>query len=93
MLGTVLTDYDLSSDRRRQYYYDYGDTSSSLIQRKARASSGTVRPALCSAHHVSGLQAVALAVALLVAAFWPRRWSACMGAGLTNAPTWSTASW
>jgi succinoglycan biosynthesis transport protein ExoP len=27
MLGTVLTDYDLSSDRRRQYYYDYGDSS------------------------------------------------------------------
>jgi capsular exopolysaccharide synthesis family protein len=27
MLGTVLTDYDLGSDRRRQYYYDYGDTS------------------------------------------------------------------
>jgi succinoglycan biosynthesis transport protein ExoP len=27
LLGTVLTDYDLSSDRRRQYYYDYGDTS------------------------------------------------------------------
>jgi polysaccharide biosynthesis transport protein len=27
LLGTVLTDYDLSSDRRRQYYYDYGDAS------------------------------------------------------------------
>jgi succinoglycan biosynthesis transport protein ExoP len=27
LLGTVLTDYDLSSDRRRQYYYDYGDTT------------------------------------------------------------------
>lgn len=27
LLGTVLTDYDLSSDRRRSYYYDYGDTS------------------------------------------------------------------
>jgi succinoglycan biosynthesis transport protein ExoP len=27
LLGTVLTDYDLSSDRRRQYYYDYGDRS------------------------------------------------------------------
>ncbi len=27
LLGTVLTDYDLSSDRKRQYYYDYGDTS------------------------------------------------------------------
>jgi len=27
LLGTVLTDYDLSSDRRRQYYYDYGNTS------------------------------------------------------------------
>ncbi|MGA2883064.1 MAG: polysaccharide biosynthesis tyrosine autokinase [Bryobacteraceae bacterium] len=25
LLGTVLTDYDLTSDRRRQYYYDYGD--------------------------------------------------------------------
>jgi len=25
MLGTVLTDYDLTSDRRRQYYYDYGE--------------------------------------------------------------------
>ncbi len=25
LLGTVLTDYDLSSDRRRQYYYDYGN--------------------------------------------------------------------
>jgi hypothetical protein len=23
----VLTDYDLSADRRRQYYYDYGDAS------------------------------------------------------------------
>lgn len=27
MLGTVLTDYDLNSDKRRQYYYDYGDAS------------------------------------------------------------------
>ncbi len=27
LLGTVLTDYDLSTDRRRQYYYDYGDPS------------------------------------------------------------------
>jgi polysaccharide biosynthesis transport protein len=27
LLGTVLTDYDLTSDRRRQYYYDYGDSS------------------------------------------------------------------
>jgi capsular exopolysaccharide synthesis family protein len=27
LLGTVLTDYDLSFDRRRQYYYDYGDHS------------------------------------------------------------------
>jgi len=27
LLGTVLTDYDLSSDRRRQYYYDYGNSS------------------------------------------------------------------
>jgi polysaccharide biosynthesis transport protein len=27
LLGTVLTDYDLSGDRRRQYYYDYGDAS------------------------------------------------------------------
>jgi polysaccharide biosynthesis transport protein len=27
LLGTVLTDYDLSADKRRQYYYDYGDTS------------------------------------------------------------------
>ena len=27
LLGTVLTDYDLSSDRRRQYDYDYGDSS------------------------------------------------------------------
>jgi|HubBroStandDraft_6_1064221.scaffolds.fasta_scaffold19326_2 succinoglycan biosynthesis transport protein ExoP len=27
ILGTVLTDYDLSADRRRQYYYEYGDTS------------------------------------------------------------------
>ncbi len=27
LLGTVLTDYDLSSDRRRQYYYDYGNPS------------------------------------------------------------------
>lgn len=27
LLGTVLTDYDLAGDRRRQYYYDYGDTS------------------------------------------------------------------
>jgi capsular exopolysaccharide synthesis family protein len=27
LLGTVLTDYDLSADRRRQYYYDYGDTT------------------------------------------------------------------
>jgi succinoglycan biosynthesis transport protein ExoP len=27
LLGTVLTDYDLTGDRRRQYYYDYGDTS------------------------------------------------------------------
>jgi len=25
LLGTVLTDYDFSSNRRRQYYYDYGD--------------------------------------------------------------------
>jgi capsular exopolysaccharide synthesis family protein len=27
LLGTVLTDYDLTADRRRRYYYDYGDTS------------------------------------------------------------------
>ncbi len=27
LLGTVLTDYDLSGDRRRHYYYDYGDAS------------------------------------------------------------------
>lgn len=27
LLGTVLTDYDLATDRKRQYYYDYGDTS------------------------------------------------------------------
>lgn len=27
LLGTVLTDYDLSGDRRRQYYYDYGYSS------------------------------------------------------------------
>lgn len=27
LLGTVLTDYDLSTDRRRQYYYDYGDAN------------------------------------------------------------------
>jgi|SRR5271165_340158 len=27
LVGTVLTDYDLSSDRRKQYYYDYGDPS------------------------------------------------------------------
>jgi capsular exopolysaccharide synthesis family protein len=25
LLGTVLTDCDLSSDRKKQYYYDYGD--------------------------------------------------------------------
>lgn len=25
VLGTVLTDYNLNADRRRQYYYDYGD--------------------------------------------------------------------
>ncbi|MGD0434823.1 MAG: polysaccharide biosynthesis tyrosine autokinase [Bryobacteraceae bacterium] len=27
LLGTVLTDYDLRGDRKRQYYYDYGDSS------------------------------------------------------------------
>jgi polysaccharide biosynthesis transport protein len=27
LLGTVLTDHDLTSERRRQYYYDYGDPS------------------------------------------------------------------
>jgi polysaccharide biosynthesis transport protein len=27
LLGTVLTDYDLAMDRRRQYYYDYDDRS------------------------------------------------------------------
>lgn len=27
LLGTVLTDYDLTMDRRRQYYYDYDDRS------------------------------------------------------------------
>jgi polysaccharide biosynthesis transport protein len=27
LLGTVLTDYNLASDRKRQYYYDYGDPS------------------------------------------------------------------
>jgi polysaccharide biosynthesis transport protein len=27
LLGTVLTDYDLSADRKRQYYYDYGNPS------------------------------------------------------------------
>jgi protein-tyrosine kinase len=36
LLGTVLTDYDLSSDRRRQYYYDYGDHQSEHNRRKAR---------------------------------------------------------
>jgi polysaccharide biosynthesis transport protein len=25
LIGTVLTDYDLSSDRKRQYYYEYSD--------------------------------------------------------------------
>jgi succinoglycan biosynthesis transport protein ExoP len=25
LLGTVLTDYDLSADHKRQYYYDYGE--------------------------------------------------------------------
>ena len=25
LLGTVLTDHDLTGDRKRQYYYDYGD--------------------------------------------------------------------
>jgi len=29
LLGTVLTDYDLSADRKRQYYYDYGNPSRS----------------------------------------------------------------
>jgi capsular exopolysaccharide synthesis family protein len=27
LLGTVLTDYDMRGDRKRQYYYDYGDSS------------------------------------------------------------------
>jgi len=27
LLGTVLTDHDLRSDRKRQYYYDYGDST------------------------------------------------------------------
>jgi succinoglycan biosynthesis transport protein ExoP len=27
LLGTVLTDYNLSGDRKRQYYYDYGSPS------------------------------------------------------------------
>jgi succinoglycan biosynthesis transport protein ExoP len=27
LLGTILTDYDLTADRKRQYYYDYGDPS------------------------------------------------------------------
>jgi succinoglycan biosynthesis transport protein ExoP len=27
LLGTVLTDYDLNSDYKRQYYYDYGERS------------------------------------------------------------------
>jgi capsular exopolysaccharide synthesis family protein len=27
LLGTILTDYDLSADRRRRYYYDYGERS------------------------------------------------------------------
>jgi succinoglycan biosynthesis transport protein ExoP len=27
LLGTVLTDYDLSADRKQQYYYDYGNPS------------------------------------------------------------------
>ena len=27
LLGTVLTDYDLTSDHKRQYYYDYGEQS------------------------------------------------------------------
>jgi Mrp family chromosome partitioning ATPase len=27
LLGTVLTDYDLRSDRKRQYYYEYGESS------------------------------------------------------------------
>jgi capsular exopolysaccharide synthesis family protein len=29
LLGTVLTDYNLTADRRRQYYYDYGNPSTS----------------------------------------------------------------
>jgi succinoglycan biosynthesis transport protein ExoP len=29
LLGTVLTDYDLSLDHKRQYYYDYGEHSKS----------------------------------------------------------------
>jgi Mrp family chromosome partitioning ATPase len=27
LLGTVLTDYDFSSDHKRQYYYEYGERS------------------------------------------------------------------
>jgi len=27
LLGTVLTDYNITGDRKRQYYYDYGDPS------------------------------------------------------------------
>lgn len=27
VLGTVLTDYDLNSDSKRQYYYEYGEHS------------------------------------------------------------------
>ncbi len=27
LLGTVLTDYDLSADKKQQYYYDYGNPS------------------------------------------------------------------
>ena len=27
LLGTVLTDYDMSLDRKHQYYYDYGNPS------------------------------------------------------------------
>jgi Mrp family chromosome partitioning ATPase len=27
LLGTVLTDYELSADHKKQYYYDYGQPS------------------------------------------------------------------
>ena len=71
LLGTVLTDYDLSSDRRRQYYYDYG-------RPQAEHEPGTREPRKPPAPAAPESSVLAdqardrcVLGVVLVAAFWP----------------------